>query len=94
MSDKNSVGGTLGEVMGEGFEHRSKLSLDDLPKILGPKMPHLPFDRVGKIRLVNAMHQRFGPGWQNVPGVKDIMDHFDRNMQTETIVRMNRRAQK
>ena len=92
MSEKNSIGGSLGEVMGEGFEGRTKLSMDDLPKILGPKMPHITYDRIGKIRLVNAMHQRFGPGWQNVPGVNHIMDHFDKNMSAETVARMNRRS--
>jgi hypothetical protein len=81
---------TLGEIMGEGFENRTKLSLDDLPKLLGAKMPQIEFNRVGKLRLVNALHQRFGPGYSNVPGVKDIMDHFEKELHAETVIRMNR----
>lgn len=77
--------------MGEGFEHRTKLSLDDLPKLLGEKMPEISYDRVGKLRLVNALHQRFGADFSNVPGVRDILDHFEKEMHAETVVKMNRR---
>ncbi len=81
----------LGELMGEGFEHRTSLTLEDLPKLLGAKMPQLSYDRVGKLRLINALHQRFGPGFQNIPGVAGIMDHFNKELETESLVRMNRR---
>lgn len=82
---------SLGELMGEGFEHRTKLSLDDLPKILGDKMPTLTHDRVGKLRLINALHQRFGAGYGNIPGVKDILEHFEKEARVASVVRMNRR---
>ena len=82
---------SLGELMGEGFEHRTQLTCEDLPKLLGEKMPELTYDRVGKLRLVNALHQRFGPGYGSIPGIKQIMQHFEHEMHTESVVRMNRR---
>jgi hypothetical protein len=82
---------SLSELMGEGYEHRTELSLEDLPKLLGDKMPSISYDRVGKLRLVNALHQRFGPGYNNLPHVKQIMAHFEKEMHAETVVRMNRR---
>lgn len=85
---------SLGELMGKGFEHRDKLTLADLPKLLGEKMPHLPYDRVGRIRLVNALHQRFGPGFKNVPGIADILSEFDKEMHVASTVKMNHHANK
>ena len=82
---------SLGELMGEGFEHRNKLTLEDLPKILGEKMPEITYDRVGKIRLLNALQIRFGDGFANIPGIKDLMKQFQAEMQAEAVVRMNRR---
>lgn len=81
---------TIGELMGEGFEGRTKLSLEDLPKILGEKMPELPYNRLGKMRLVNALHNRFGAGYRNIPGVKDIMEHFEKETHVADIVKLNR----
>jgi len=83
---------SLGELMGEGYEHRTELSCEDLPKLLGDKMPVITYDRVGKLRLVNALHQRFGPGYNNLPHVKQIMDHFEKEMHAETVVKLNRRS--
>ena len=82
---------SLSELMGEGYEHRTQLTLDDLPKLLGEKMPEISYDRVGKYRLVNALSQRFGPGYGNIPGVKHILEHFEKEMHVESVARMNRR---
>ncbi len=82
---------SFGELMGEGFEHRTELTLDDLPKMLGEKMPEIRYDRVGKLRLVNALHQRFGAGYGNIPGVKQILVHFEKEMHAESVSRLNRR---
>ena len=90
MRDKNKIA-SLGELMGEGFEHRTKFSMDDLPKLLGDKMPEITHDRVGKLRLINALHQRFGAGYGNIPGVRDILEHFEKEAHVASIVRMNRR---
>ena len=81
---------TMGELMGEGFEGRTKLSLEDLPKILGEKMPSLSYDRVGKIRLINALHMRFGVNYSHIPGVQNILEHFEKEMHTAAVVKMNR----
>lgn len=83
---------SLGELMGKGFEHRDKLTLEDLPKLLGEKMPHIPYDRVGRVRLVNALHQRFGPGFKSVPGIADILKEFDKEMHIASVVKMNNHA--
>jgi hypothetical protein len=80
---------SLGELMGKGFEHRDKLTLEDLPKLLGEKMPHMEYNRVGRVRLVNALHQRFGPGFRNIPGVQDIMNEFDKEISVDSAVKAN-----
>lgn len=82
---------SLGELLGEGFEHRTQLTLDDLPKLLGEKMPEIPFNRVGKIRLINALQQRFGQGYGDIPGVKQLMSEFDKELKVASVIRMNRR---
>lgn len=82
---------SLGELLGSGFEHRTQLTLKDLPKLLGEKMPEITFDRVGKIRLVNALQQRFGPGYAQIPGIKQILQEFQKEMEIESLVRLNRR---
>lgn len=91
MRDKQTIA-SLGELMGKGFEGRTRLDMDDLPKLLGDKMPEIKFDRVGKLRLINALHQRFGASYANIPGVKDILSHFDKEAHVERVVRMNRRG--
>lgn len=90
MRDSNKPA-SLGELMGKGFEGRSKLSLDDLPKLLGEKMPKMEYDRVGRIRLINALSQRFGPGFRTIPGVSDIIEHFDEEIKVATAIKMNRK---
>lgn len=81
---------SLAELMGEDFSS-THLTMEDLPKLLGEKMPEIRYDRVGKIRLINALHQRFGPGYANIPGIKSLLDDFNKELQTATVVRMNRR---
>ena len=81
---------TLAELLGKDVEH---LSLKDLPKILGEKMPDMPANRIGRYRLNNALKIRFGPGYKNIPGVKNILSDFDKNMETENIVKMNKESQ-
>lgn len=82
---------SLGELLGAGYEHRDKLTLADLPKLLGEKMPEITYDRVGKIRLVNALQMRFGQGYGSIPGIKQLLQEFDKEVKVEAIARMNRR---
>ena len=71
---------TLAEVMGTDGAKTSKerkLTMKDLPSLLGDGMPKLQFNQVGRIRMMRALKQRFGNGFRNVPGVSDIINDFD-----------------
>lgn len=81
---------TLGELIGKPADSGDDLDLDDLPELLGEKMPELPHNRVGKYRLLNALKMRFGEGYRNIPGIKNIISQFDENVRTENVVRMNK----
>lgn len=81
---------TLNELLGgQGSE---VMSLKDLNKLLGEKMPDLPRNRIGKYRLVNALAQRFGPEYRNLPNVVNILKEFDQEMETENVIRMNKKG--
>jgi len=70
---------TLNELMGKAGSGGSarKLNFDDLKDLIGEGLPEIDFDRVGRVRLINALKQRFGVGFRNLPGVKDIIKDFD-----------------
>ena len=85
---------TLSELMGEGFEHRTKLTLDDLPKLLGHKMPEITHDRVGRIRLHHALMNRFGKDYQNMPHIQDLLKQHEEAMKVDSKIRANRRARR
>lgn len=80
---------TLGELLGK---KTTGLTLKDLPELLGEKMPELPYNRIGKYRLSNALRLRFGPGYRNIPGIKSIIEEFDLNVSTENQVKRNLEA--
>ena len=70
---------TLAELMGKkGSEKGASLGLSDLPELLGEGMPDLKHTRVGRVRLVRALKQRFGDGFRSVPGVSGILKEFDK----------------
>lgn len=77
----------LNEVMGKDTE----ITLDNLKEILGETMPEIPFDRVGRMRLIGCLQQRFGQGFRNIPGVKNVLEHFDKEVEAANIIKMNRR---
>lgn len=81
----------LGELLGKSGE-KQDLSLEDLPELLGEKLPELPMNRVGKYRLMNALKQRFGAGYRNVPMVSKILSEFEQRVNDENIIRMNRKG--
>lgn len=81
----------LGELLGSAAD-KSSLGLKDLPEILGEKMPELPMNRIGKFRLINALSQRFGPGFRNIPMVSNIIKEFDSQMNDENIIRRNKKG--
>jgi len=75
---------TLAELMGSKASDRSgRLSLDQLPEILGDSMPELPRSPVGRHRLIRALQQRFGSNFRSLPGIKDLVDEFDKDMEFE-----------
>lgn len=78
----------LGELLGSASS-KQDLSLKDLPELLGEKMPDLPKNRIGKFRLINALQQRFGPGFNNIPMVAGIIKEFDEEVKLENVIRQN-----
>lgn len=90
MRDNKSPA-SLGELLGDGFEHRTQLTFDDLPKLLGQRMPEITKDRVGRFRLMNALQMRFGDGYRNIPMLRGLLDEFDKEIHIESLVRANRR---
>jgi hypothetical protein len=70
---------SLNELMGSGGSNvkSRKLGLSDLPELLGESLPEIPHTPVGRLRLTMALRNRFGDGFRNIPGVKDIMHEFD-----------------
>ena len=82
---------SLGELLG-GASSKQNLGLKDLPQILGEKMPDLPKNRIGKFRLINALQQRFGPGFKNVPMVSGIIKEFDQQINDENVIKANKKG--
>ncbi len=80
---------SLGELLGSAAQ-KQDLSLEDLPEILGEKMPELPKNRIGRFRLVNALQQRFGNGYNNIPMVSKIIKQFDEEIKFENVIRRNK----
>lgn len=80
----------MSELMGK--DASENLTLEDLPKLLGEKMPEITHDRIGRIRLVNALTQRFGPSYKNLPGIAKLVEQFDRQVGLNNIIRMNKRS--
>lgn len=70
---------SMNELMGKSGDKASsrKLCLDDLGDILGEKMPVLSYSPVGRLRLTQALRNRFGDGYRNIPGIADIIKEFD-----------------
>lgn len=70
---------TINELMGSGGgEAKSRdLSLDDLEKLLGERMPKLEYSPVGRMRLMTALRNRFGNSFRQLPGIDGILREFD-----------------
>jgi hypothetical protein len=71
---------SLNELMGSKGEKggAKSLSLDDLGGLLGERMPKLEFSPVGRLRLTQALRQRFGDNYRNLPGIEHILKEFDK----------------
>lgn len=77
---------TMGELMGNNKE----ISLDNLHEVLGDKMPEIPFNRVGKLRLIHALHERFGINYRNIPGVTGVLNEFEKHVNTNNVIKQNK----
>lgn len=53
------------------------LSLDDLPDLLGERMPKLDYTAVGRMRLTNALRNRFGDNFRQLEGIPELLKEFD-----------------
>jgi hypothetical protein len=67
------------ELMGSagGSAKSRDLSIDDLGELLGERLPKLEYTPVGRMRLMTALHNRFGDGFRNLPGIGKILKDFD-----------------
>lgn len=69
---------SLAELMGTtAADAGGKLSLKQLPEILGDAMPDLPRNAVGRHRLIRSLQNRFGSNFRSLPGLKDLIKEFD-----------------
>lgn len=59
------------------------LTLRQLPEILGDAMPDLPKSAVGRHRLIRSLQQRFGANFRSLPGIKELVCEFDKEMEFE-----------
>jgi hypothetical protein len=80
---------SLNELLG-GKGEKEHFELDDLKEILGENMPDLSFDRVGRLRLVQALQQRFGVGFRRMKALKNLIHEFDEEMKVATITKRNK----
>lgn len=76
---------SLAELMGSASQKAASadLSLGNLPEILGDAMPELPRNPVGRHRLIRALQQRFGPNFRSLPGIKNLVAEFDKDLAFE-----------
>jgi hypothetical protein len=74
---------SLSELIGKAGGKSGKLSLEQLPEILGDAMPELPKNAIGKHRLVTALRNRFGHDFRNLPGVSGLISEFDESIALE-----------
>lgn len=74
---------SLAELMGSKAADSGKLSLSSLPEILGESMPEIPKNAVGRHRLIRALQNRFGRNFRSLPGLKDLIEEFDSDLELE-----------
>lgn len=82
MSRKTTLAELMGKAGAEAGES-GKLKLSQLGEILGDACPELPRTAVGRHRLVRALQQRFGNNFRSLPGVKALVEEFDKDMEFE-----------
>lgn len=81
---------SLAELMGGSMSANKTPTLKDLPALLGEKMPEVSYDRIGRMRLTNALTQRFGPQYRNLPHISNILKEFDSEVAYHNVIRQNK----
>lgn len=89
MSRPKMTQPTLGELTG-GHE---TIGLHNIHEVLGEKMPEMPMNRVGRLRLLNALQDRFGMNFRNIPGVMDTISDFDKHIADHEVISKNKESQ-
>ena len=80
---------TVGEMLGAaGAELKgSRATIDDLPRLLGnDDIPDIPFNEMGRVRLIRALQKRFGSGFRSMQIANDIIRDFDEELQTRRAI--------
>lgn len=91
MSRPEGRPATIGELIGK--QHK-QVTPENLEEVMGLRMPSLSMDNVGKIRLLKAFRNRFGESFRNVPGVKEILTGFDKEIRLNRLIQMNKKGRK
>lgn len=86
LASKNELMGKMGS--------KTAFTMDDLPELIGDVIPDLPRDRVGRLRLQNLLQKRFGQTWHSYPGLKSLMEDFDKDMEVAMLIKANREGRK
>jgi hypothetical protein len=70
---------SINELMGLNGDKAKESGIDfkDLPELLGEQMPVLGFHTLGRVRLIRALRQRFGPNFRAIQGIRELIDKFD-----------------
>ena len=74
---------SLNEIFGKNTGNKQDLELKDLQQILGEKLPELPFNAIGRIRLIKSLRNRFGAEFRNIPRIRNLISKFDKEIATE-----------
>lgn len=82
---------SLNELMGDDMPAQTP-TLKDLPKLLGEKMPSVTYDRIGRMRLISALTQRFGQQYSNLPHISSMLKEFDNEVAYHNVIRRNKKG--
>lgn len=86
LASKNELMGKMG--------NKESYTMEDLPELIGDAIPDITRDRVGRLRLQHLLQKRFGVTWQSYPGLKSLMEDFDKDMEVATLIKANREGRK
>lgn len=56
---------------------RKDMDMHPIKQVLGEQTPAVTPDALGRHRLMNALKQKFGPGYRNHPEATKARSHFE-----------------